>query len=270
MSVGTTGRATLGPWARATRCVYCRADHGGTTLFIRAYAMACPRSTSRCTRPLRCLARSAPVQESLFFIMTDMHEHHCWRAPRRFCRAWPGAPIAGPRRPLTWRCCSSSSRPAAAPVPFPDFDDNLVEAFQRETELFLASTLREDRTVLDLLQGTMSKRVALRILSTGETRPVASARAVASMTTLASVPISATSAMVRAGDVIWTPKRCTTSCWTLGIPPGHPSGVSLHAIAFGSIMGVPEREPNERGGASDEPAMSCCVVHGDRGRVAVR
>ena len=38
------------------------------------------------------------------------------------------------------------------PVPFPDFDDNLVEAFQRETELFLTSTLREDRSVLDLLR----------------------------------------------------------------------------------------------------------------------
>ena len=37
------------------------------------------------------------------------------------------------------------------PVPFPDFDDNLVEAFRQETELFLASTLREDRSVLDLL-----------------------------------------------------------------------------------------------------------------------
>ena len=38
------------------------------------------------------------------------------------------------------------------PVPFPDFDDNLVEAFQRETELFLTSTTREDRSVLDLLR----------------------------------------------------------------------------------------------------------------------
>ena len=37
------------------------------------------------------------------------------------------------------------------PVPFPDFDDNLVEAFRHETTLFLASTLREDRSVLDLL-----------------------------------------------------------------------------------------------------------------------
>ncbi len=37
------------------------------------------------------------------------------------------------------------------PVPFPDFDQNLVEGFQQETTLFLASTLNEDRSVLDLL-----------------------------------------------------------------------------------------------------------------------
>ena len=36
-------------------------------------------------------------------------------------------------------------------VLFPDFDRNLVEAFQQETELFIANTLREDRSVLDLL-----------------------------------------------------------------------------------------------------------------------
>jgi hypothetical protein len=34
---------------------------------------------------------------------------------------------------------------------FPDFDDNLRNAFQRETELFFASIVREDRSVLDLL-----------------------------------------------------------------------------------------------------------------------
>jgi len=33
---------------------------------------------------------------------------------------------------------------------FPDFDDNLRQAFQRETELFLGSIVREDRNVLDL------------------------------------------------------------------------------------------------------------------------
>jgi hypothetical protein len=34
---------------------------------------------------------------------------------------------------------------------FPDFDDNLRQAFRRETELFFGSILREDRSVLDLL-----------------------------------------------------------------------------------------------------------------------
>ena len=34
---------------------------------------------------------------------------------------------------------------------FTDFDENLREAFQKETELFIGSTLREDRPVLDLL-----------------------------------------------------------------------------------------------------------------------
>src|SRR5207249_7994419 len=34
---------------------------------------------------------------------------------------------------------------------FPDFDDNLRTALQRETELFFASIMREDRNVLDLM-----------------------------------------------------------------------------------------------------------------------
>jgi mono/diheme cytochrome c family protein len=37
------------------------------------------------------------------------------------------------------------------PGVFPDFDENLRDAFERETELFLESNLREDRSVLDLL-----------------------------------------------------------------------------------------------------------------------
>ena len=38
------------------------------------------------------------------------------------------------------------------PETFPEFDDNLREAFARETELFLISQLRDDRSVLDLLE----------------------------------------------------------------------------------------------------------------------
>ena len=36
---------------------------------------------------------------------------------------------------------------------FPDFDDNLRQAFRQETELFFDSVLREDRSVLDFHQG---------------------------------------------------------------------------------------------------------------------
>jgi hypothetical protein len=35
---------------------------------------------------------------------------------------------------------------------FPDFDDNLRQAFRKETELFFESVLHEDRSVLDLLK----------------------------------------------------------------------------------------------------------------------
>src|SRR5207247_5990955 len=35
---------------------------------------------------------------------------------------------------------------------FPDFDDNLRQAFRQETELFFDSVLREDRSALDLLR----------------------------------------------------------------------------------------------------------------------
>jgi hypothetical protein len=39
---------------------------------------------------------------------------------------------------------------------FPDFDDNLRQAFVRETELFFGSVLHEDRSVLDLLNANYS------------------------------------------------------------------------------------------------------------------
>ena len=46
---------------------------------------------------------------------------------------------------------------------FPNFDDNLRQAFRRETELFVESILREDRSVLDLLTANdtfVNKRLA--------------------------------------------------------------------------------------------------------------
>ena len=49
--------------------------------------------------------------------------------------------------------CSCGTCGASCPNSneFPDFDDNLRQAFQRETELFFESIIREDRSVLDLL-----------------------------------------------------------------------------------------------------------------------
>ena len=43
---------------------------------------------------------------------------------------------------------------ATAPVQsvFPDFDDALRQGFRRETELFVESIVREDRSALDLLR----------------------------------------------------------------------------------------------------------------------
>jgi hypothetical protein len=37
------------------------------------------------------------------------------------------------------------------PIRYPNYDESLLQAFQRETELFVASTLREDRSVAELL-----------------------------------------------------------------------------------------------------------------------
>src|SRR5262245_62309039 len=37
------------------------------------------------------------------------------------------------------------------PNRYPNYDESLLQAFQRETEMFVASTLREDRSVSELL-----------------------------------------------------------------------------------------------------------------------
>ena len=37
------------------------------------------------------------------------------------------------------------------PLVYPNFDESLLEAFQRETELFVGNTIREDRSILELL-----------------------------------------------------------------------------------------------------------------------
>jgi mono/diheme cytochrome c family protein len=50
-----------------------------------------------------------------------------------------------------WLNLRSLQSQAPVPLTYPDFDDNLRQAFRRETELFFGSIVREDRSVLDLL-----------------------------------------------------------------------------------------------------------------------
>ena len=55
-----------------------------------------------------------------------------------------------------WLSLRSVEGIAPDPNLFPAFDENLREAFRRETELFLESHLREDRSVIDLLRADSS------------------------------------------------------------------------------------------------------------------
>ena len=50
-----------------------------------------------------------------------------------------------------WLSCATCATHKPDVDDFPDFDDNLRQAMRRETELFFESVLREDRSVLDLL-----------------------------------------------------------------------------------------------------------------------
>ena len=59
------------------------------------------------------------------------------------------------------------------PIDYPQYDANLVRAFQRETEMFVASTLREDRSVLELINADytyVNERLAAALRDTGGLR----------------------------------------------------------------------------------------------------
>jgi hypothetical protein len=50
-----------------------------------------------------------------------------------------------------WLGLRNVATQAPDPIAFPEFDDNLRDAFEKETDLLFASMLREDRSVVDLL-----------------------------------------------------------------------------------------------------------------------
>jgi len=71
--------------------------------------------------------------------------------------------LADPRsdalvRNFTGQWLGVRSLAASEPVVnlFPDFDDNLREAYEREVELFFGAVVHEDRSVLDLLDGNFT------------------------------------------------------------------------------------------------------------------
>ena len=67
----------------------------------------------------------------------------CWpiRARRRWCKNFAGQ----------WLFLRNIARIQPDPAAFPNFDENLRQALEQETELLVESTLREDRSVVDLL-----------------------------------------------------------------------------------------------------------------------
>ena len=67
----------------------------------------------------------------------------CWRTLVRR----PSSPIS----PGSGCTCGTCKGKVPNSELFPDFDDNLRQAFQREAELFFESIIREDRSVLDLM-----------------------------------------------------------------------------------------------------------------------
>ena len=100
-----------------------------------------------------------------FFLWNSIPDDSSWTSPSasnsrsRGARAG-GAAHAGrsacddrPRRQLRRAVAQPASRREVIfhPDIYPDFDDSLLEAFEQETKLFLASTLQENRSVRDLL-----------------------------------------------------------------------------------------------------------------------
>ena len=88
----------------------------------------------------------------------------CWRraaistSPRcsssRYAACWPtrGRRTSSPTSPSQWLHLRNLDSITPDMRLFPDFDDNLRQAFRQETELFVDSVIREDRSVLDLLR----------------------------------------------------------------------------------------------------------------------
>jgi len=61
---------------------------------------------------------------------------------------------------------------------FPDFDDNLRQAMKKETDLFIESIIKEDRSIVDLLNANytfVNERLARHYGSRESTAPISAA-----------------------------------------------------------------------------------------------
>ena len=118
-----------------------------------------------------CRAPGQRFRAGIAAVVLPLEQHSRRRAARRGRRAGRLAKpavlehqvrrmLADPRSvrssttsPSSGWVCATSSGDAATRL-FPDFDENLRQAFARETELFFESIVREDRSVVDLLAPT--------------------------------------------------------------------------------------------------------------------
>jgi hypothetical protein len=144
---------------------------------------------------------------------------------------------------------------------FPDFDDNLRQAFRRETELLFESILREDRSVLDLLRANytfVNERLArhygiphvygsrFRRITFGENRVRGGLLRQGSILTVTSYA-TRTSPVIRGKWVLDN---------ILGVPPPPPPGAvpPLENTGIGKALSVRERLAEHR----KNPACSGC------------
>ena len=71
---------------------------------------------------------------------------------RRMLGDWRATPAFVDDFAAQWLNLRRLKEVVVHPDVYPDFDDNLLEAFSQETKLFIADTLRDDRSVSDLLR----------------------------------------------------------------------------------------------------------------------
>ncbi|HTD87206.1 MAG TPA: DUF1592 domain-containing protein, partial [Candidatus Binatia bacterium] len=143
---------------------------------------------------------------------------------------------------------------------FPDFDDNLRQAFREETEMFFESVLREDRSVLDLLKADytflnerLAKHYGIPNVYGGRFRRVSTAGERGGLLRQGSV-LAVTSYATRTSPVI-------RGKWVLGNllgtppPPPLPNVPALKDNTIAANLSVRERLSEHRANAA------CATCH---------